>query len=117
MAAERDISSDPWTAHQSNNTDVRFNLDQTQNGHFKGDADAFPLGGGRAFSGTVDEEGSLRQGDRVQIVVNWETGSRGKYIGDFDFSGRLSGNGFDLKNPQSQALWFSEETFKFKPDP
>ena len=111
MAVKQDIGDGTWTAHQSNNTDVRFNLDQTQDGRLTGNADAIPLGGGAPFSGTLDKE-SLMRGTRVQIIVNWSTGSRGKYIGDFDFNGRLSGNGFDLKNPQSQALWFSEDTFK-----
>jgi hypothetical protein len=110
--AERDISSGPWTAHQSNNHDVRFNLDQDENGKLSGTADAIPLGDdpGDPFSGTVIDFSSVQE-NRVQIVVDWSQGSRGKYIGAFDFSGRLSGNTFDINNPGAQALWFSEETF------
>jgi hypothetical protein len=110
--AERDISSGAWTAQQSNNHGVRFNLDQTQDGRLSGTADAFPLGGGNSFSGTLDEAGSLVRGNMVQIVVDWSQGSRGKYVGSFDLSGRLFGNTFDLANPQSQATWFSDKIFR-----
>jgi hypothetical protein len=61
--------------------------------------------------GTVDSAGSLVRGDRVQIVVDWNQGSRGKYVGSFDLSGRLSGITFDLANPSSQAPWFSDRLF------
>jgi len=109
--AERDISSGAWTAHQSNGFGTRFNLDQTNNGQLSGDATAFPLGGGDEMFGTVDNSGSLVRGDRVQIVVDWNQGSRGKYVGSFDLSGRLSGISFDLANPSSQATWFSDKLF------
>jgi len=109
--AERNISSGAWTANQSNGFGTRFNLDQTDNGQLSGDASAFPLGGGDEMFGTVDSDGSLVRGDRVQIVVDWNQGSRGKYVGGFDFSGRLSGQTFDLANPQSQANWFSDKLF------
>ncbi len=109
--AERDISSGAWTANQSNNWGTRFNLDQTNSGQLSGDATAFPLGGGDEMFGTVDSSDSLVQGNRVQIVVDWNQGSRGQYNGTFDLGGRLSGNTFDLANPSSQATWFSDRTF------
>jgi hypothetical protein len=105
-----DITSGAWTAHQSNRWDVRFNLDQT-GGNLSGEADATPLDGGAGMHGTLDSQGSLVQGETVQIVVDWDPGPKGKYIGNFDFSNRLSGHSFDLNHPSSQALWFSEETF------
>ena len=109
--AERNISSGSWTANQSNRIRTRFNLDQTGNGQLSGDATAFPLSGGDEMFGTVDSAGSLVRGERVQIVVDWSQGSRGKYVGSFDLSGRLFGNSFDLANPQSQATWFSDKLF------
>ena len=109
--AERDISSGAWTANQSNNWGARFNLDQTDSGQLSGDATAFPLGGGDQMFGTVDSDGSLVRGNTAQIVVDWNQGSRGKYVGSFDLSGRLFGNSFDLANPSSQATWFSDKLF------
>jgi hypothetical protein len=109
--AERDISSGAWTANQSNNWGTRFNLDQTDGGQLSGDATAFPLGGGNEMFGTVDRAGSLVRGNVAQIVVDWNQGSRGKYVGSFDLSGRLFGNTFDLANPSSQATWFSDKLF------
>jgi hypothetical protein len=61
--------------------------------------------------GTVDRAGSLVRGNMVQVVVDWNQGSRGKYVGNFDLSGRLFGNTFDLANPSSQATWFSDKLF------
>ena len=109
--AERNISSGAWTANQSNGFGTRFNLDQSDSGQLSGDATAFPLAGGDQMFGTVDSDGSVVRGDRVQIVVDWNQGSRGKYVGGFDFSGRLSGQTFDLANPTSQANWFSDKLF------
>ena len=109
--AERNISSGSWTANQSNGIRTRFNLDQTGNGQLSGDATAFPIDGGEVGHGTVDSSGSLVRGDRVQIVVDWNQGSRGKYVGSFDLSGRLFGNAFDLSDDQSQATWFSDKLF------
>jgi len=108
--AERDISTGTWTAHQSNNIDVRFTLDQKKDGRLSGRAEAIPLADGERDSGDVVEFSVVR-GNDVQIIVDWSGGSKGKYVGRFDLSGRLSGNAFDLANPQSQATWFSDKLF------
>jgi hypothetical protein len=110
--AERNISDVAWKAHQSNNNDVGFTLDQTEAGVLSGQAEATIHGAPNAvlFRGTVGQ-GSLVQGDRVQIVVNWEQGGQGYYAGSFAPKGRLWGNTFSLANPTWQATWVSDREF------
>ena len=99
-------------AHQSNNWDVRFNLNQTPEGKLSGDADAFPnFEGGNSMHGGVDTDTSRVQGNSVIITINWDPGNRGQYVGNFDLGGRLVGTTFDLDNPSSQATWFSNDFF------
>jgi hypothetical protein len=109
--AERDISSGSWLAHQSNRWNVIFNLDQTPDGKLSGSADATPLDPGHSMHGDVDTNSSRVQGNSVLITVNWNQGSIGQYVGNFDLGGRLVGNSFDLEHPSSQATWFSDKFF------
>jgi hypothetical protein len=110
--ALRDISNGEWTAIQSNNWEVLFDLNQTPEGKLSGDADAIPqFAGGETMDGGVDPNNSLLQENSVRIRVNWETGSKGEYSGGFNGKGRIVGQTFDVAHPSSQATWVSDETF------
>jgi hypothetical protein len=110
--ALRDISNGEWTAIQSNNWEVLFDLNQTPEGKLSGDADAIPqFVGGETMDGDVDPNNSLLQENSVRIRVNWETGSKGEYSGGFNGKGRIVGQTFDVSHPSSQATWVSDTTF------
>jgi hypothetical protein len=99
-----------FTIVQSNGFSVVFKVRHDEQGRQKFiDADVFDSNG-------AQNDGSIREsqieGDRFAVTVEWELGGVGRYVGQRDPDGRLSGTTFDLNNPQSQATWFvPEQTF------
>ena len=96
-----------FTIIQSNGFSVVFKVRRDAEGRQRFiDADAFD-------SNMAQTDGSIREsqieGDRFAVTVEWEFGGVGRYVGQLDLDGRLSGTTFDLNNPQSQATWFVPE--------
>jgi hypothetical protein len=96
-----------FRAVQSNGFSVVFKVRRDEEGRQRfTDADAI------ASDGT-STDGSIRdsqiEGDRFVVTVEWEFGGVGRYVGQRDLDGRLSGTTFDLNTPESQATWFVPE--------
>jgi hypothetical protein len=70
------------------------------------------LYGSGQFSKTA---GTVRNGRiagrSVFFRVHWTDGHIGEYSGRINSAGRLSGLGFDITAPKSQASWFVTRTF------
>ncbi|UQX04491.1 hypothetical protein [Streptomyces sp. RerS4] len=91
-----------WYVFQTNAT-VRVNLTQDGNGHLYGSVSSGNT------SGTV-RDGSV-DGENIYFTVDWSHGPVGRYTGVRGPDRRLSGTTVDLRNPSSQATWFTERTF------
>jgi hypothetical protein len=72
------------------------------------------------FSGnaSIDDDkrgelnGSFTQGRFFHCIIRWNDGPEGEYNGTWsDFSGRISGVACDLKDPGTQASWFTQGRF------
>lgn len=89
-----------WTITQSNGFEVVFILFQERDGALHGSARVI---GGREANG----RGRV-SGDSFSFTVDWfGNGRGGRYTGQFDAAGHLSGTTFDLDHPTSQATWFA----------
>ena len=60
--------------------------------------------------GTID-------GDRVRFQIFWIDDSIGVYEAKFLSSGRLDGNGWEIKTPNITHIWQSKKQFKCPPPP
>lgn len=100
---EFDVTGE-WTAHQSNGSDVTFNIRPTKGDFTNLDVEASYSGGRAQGKGQVS-------GNSFWAEVDWEAGPIGRYTGTFGPDGRLSGATFDMANPASQATWFSQKRF------
>jgi hypothetical protein len=89
-----------WTITQSNGFQVIFDIDQRDDGELRGSG---------AIVGGIEASGEGRlDGAAFVFTVDWNNdGSGGRYEGQFDPEGHLSGVTFDLAHPQSQATWFT----------
>jgi hypothetical protein len=87
-----------WNIHQSNGFTVTVQVDdEDADGSFTGNGD---IGGGAqnitlTDTRATDNEFTMQMG-------------RGRYVGRFDFQGRLTGQTFDVQAPHSQANWHSD---------
>ena len=91
-----------WVAHQSNGTDVSFNLIRND----------VLLTGSASFNGPGSQNLNGRLSDnRIVITVTWNANSVGEYNGFFGVDDRLTGHTFDLKHPESQAIWYTTQPF------
>jgi hypothetical protein len=91
-----------WTITQSNGFEVVFDIVQAPNGDLRGSGRVV---GGREANG----RGKL-SGDSFVFTVDWNGNGRGgRYSGQFDPAGHLSGVTFDLDHPTSQATWFAHD--------
>ncbi len=93
-----------WSATQNNGFVVQFNLD---NG-----SDANSVTGTASTSGNTGTVSGSSVDNSIFLKVNWAAGdSVGEYVGTIATNNRAAGQTFDLSHPESQALWFSNETF------
>lgn len=90
-----------WDLHQSNGFTLHMEVDgQDRDGTFNGKANVH----GKA--GFTDLADTRATDDEITFLMG-----RGRYVGRFDFQGRLTGTTFDTQNPGSQATWFTEKLF------
>lgn len=103
LAAPAFNASGSYQIFQSNSTTVNVNLSQDGSGNLFGSATA---------GGTVAtvETGAV-DGTSISFILDWNTGSRGRYTGSLGSDRRLSGTTVDLTHPGSQATWFTTRTF------
>lgn len=93
-----------WVAHQSNGFDVTFNLRRTDHLLLTGSATHTGGGQSRSLNGRLAD-------NRIVMTVEWGPGSVGEYNGVFGVDDRLTGHTFDIRNPGSQATWFTTQGF------
>lgn len=91
-----------WRLTQSNGTVVTMNMVQQ--------------GGGLYGSGIFNRTAGTVKNGRVEkrmvfFRVQWTDGRIGEYSGRINAAGRLSGLGFDMTRPTSQASWFVSRNF------
>ncbi|MBB4890762.1 hypothetical protein [Streptomyces netropsis] len=98
--AVKDVRGD-WTIQQSTGHVVQIHIDnQDDDGTFASPQNTADYPGEH---GTIDDAKATDQ--EISFRVNWSGGARGRYVGRFDFQGRLTGNGFDEANPTVQCTW------------
>ena len=56
-------------------------------------------------------------GSTITLMINWSDGNRGEYHGTFSpflpgLGSRLTGYTFDVRSPNSQATWRSDDYFR-----
>jgi hypothetical protein len=99
-----DITRRPFTIIQSTGHRVELDL-----------REASPpnniLGNAREADKVGAGEGIFRD-DRFLFIVRWTHGPIGEYHGTRGINGRISGTVVDLTNPQSQAVWFTDQEFR-----
>ncbi|MEV6256726.1 hypothetical protein ACIHAX_19515 [Nocardia sp. NPDC051929] len=98
----RDVRGN-WSLHQSNGFTVHVEVaGEDGDGTFNGKGNIHGQPGFIEFTDTraTDDEITFQMGD-------------GRYVGRFDFQGRLTGTTFDLSHPHSHATWFADKLFGF----
>ncbi|MFF3452559.1 hypothetical protein ACFYXJ_36105 [Streptomyces sp. NPDC002667] len=100
MAVAKDVR-DVWTIKQSNGPEVHFTINQQDHdGTFASRDNAAKYSGDH---GTIDDARATL--DEISFLVKWSQGPKGRYVGRFDFQGRLTGFTFDETAPSNQATW------------
>jgi hypothetical protein len=112
--AEFDVRGD-WNAIQSNGFAAHFHIDQVPPGGTGITANASHSDS--AVNST--DAGGRVEGNQFLLEVSWDNGTRGMYTGTFglaeaDGRHRITGVTFDEQHPESQATWFSDQTFRRK---
>ncbi|MEV6882376.1 hypothetical protein [Streptomyces sp. NPDC051135] len=99
-----------WHLKQSNGPLVEMRITgQDENGTFADQGNA-------SFDGVSGPLKDARATDtEITFQVPWSNGPVGRYVGRFDFQGRLTGVTFAEGNPSQQAQWVvDEKTFGAK---
>lgn len=109
-----DVGGD-WVFLQTNGYEVKFNLHQNGS-ELRGTAtQALVTPQCRKTStcptNTVSADGSI-QGDVFEVVAYWSAENIGVYRGRVGQQGRIEGDTFDKRHPESTALWHSDRTAK-----
>jgi hypothetical protein len=93
--------SGPTTLRQSNGWRLYFDSTSPR---ALGAAEAVSRGG--HMKGTI--EGGIT-GNKVTLVARWTSGPIGKYEGQVDPDGNITGITYDATNPSSTASWSSDQ--------
>lgn len=112
-----DLSGD-WNIFQGNGFVVHVGLSQTAEGKLFGSAShsngQVKSKEGDGVTGFVFQrptpDGHL-VGDRMELTITWDDGSKGVYSGNFLTDGLLQGVTHDANNLASQATWVSDQRF------
>jgi hypothetical protein len=91
-----------WDLYQSNGFTVHMEVaEEDADGSFTGRA---TIHGKAGFTELVDTRATDSE-------ITFQVGN-GRYVGRFDFQGRLTGIAFDMTHPQNQATWFADRLFE-----
>ncbi|GGR89968.1 hypothetical protein GCM10010252_31080 [Streptomyces aureoverticillatus] len=96
-------ASGTWGITQSNGLHPTVVVSQDALGNLTGTASV------GSTTGTFEQ--GFVDGTYIEFVIDWNNGTRGRYIGELGSDRRLSGVGTDLAHPSSQTTWVSNRTF------
>ncbi|MFB7216608.1 hypothetical protein [Streptomyces sp. NPDC056255] len=91
-----------WHLKQSNGALVRLDIMEDPDGTFGGSRASYD-----GVTGTIDD--ARATDSEITFRVPWSNGPVGRYVGRFDFQGRLTGVTFAEGHPESQATWVVDE--------
>ena len=104
-----------WNAVQSNGFSAQIELHQTGN-ELRGTGRYASGGSGGVFGGLkIGHKGSIDgaiTGNSIMFTIYWDGSSVGVYKGTIGTTGRIDGNTYDKRNPQSRAAWYSSARMK-----
>lgn len=94
-----------WHLKQSNGPLVALTInDEGLDGTFAGGTNQASFDG---ITGNIDD--ARATDGEITFRVPWSNGPVGRYVGRFDFQGRLTGVTFAEGHPEQQATWVVDE--------